>query len=241
MKYRLIRLVLVLILSSFLTGCASIPKATTPIPHRDFHVEPSNSTLVVLLPGRGDALDLFVENGTVEQIRRCNPDANIVGAGAHLGYYTQRTLVEELRQTIVGPALAGNVERVWLMGVSIGGMGSLLYRRGHPSELEGVILMAPYIGEWDELKQYIEDPESVSPSDSPPWRLLWDHLTDTIDEEPSVTLAFGTSDRFVRQQKWMAGHLDKNRVVRSSGGHYWWVWDDLWPRALKASGFCEGL
>ena len=48
---------------------------------------------------------------------------------------------------MIAPARARGYAGVWLAGASMGGMGTLLYERSRPGELDGLVLLAPYLGD----------------------------------------------------------------------------------------------
>ena len=130
-------------------GCHYLKRAEIPMSGEYFHYREDNRTLVVLLHGLGGESANFVNYRTVDQILECRPDANVYGADSHFGYYRERIIVERLRQDVIAPARARGITQIWLAGVSLGGFGSLVYRLDHADDVEGVILVAPYLGEWD--------------------------------------------------------------------------------------------
>lgn len=224
---------------SLASGCALLRPAEVPLTSDYFHYQPSNSTLIVLLHGRGGAATNFVKYGAVEQIMDCQPEANILGVHSHFGYYRERIIEERLSEDIIKPARANGARQVWILGVSMGGLGSLVYRQRHPEDLEAVILMAPYLGEWDELGVYVKDPQLARESGDPDFVEIWDALTSIPVDDPAITLAYGESDDNNNQHRWIASLLDDSRVVSGPGGHNWSAWKNLWPEALQRSGLCD--
>jgi pimeloyl-ACP methyl ester carboxylesterase len=194
---------------------------------------------VVLLHGRGGKADNFATHGTVAQILNCEPGANVFGANSHFGYYREGSLGERLHTDIIQPARAAGVTRVWLLGISMGGFGSLVYRLHYPGEVDGIILMAPYLGEWDELEAYLADPEGYRAPGETIFAEIWRELDALPPRDRGITLAYGEQDKMRRQQRWLAGLLGDDRVVTGPGGHRWSVWQNLWPQALQRSGLCR--
>src|SRR5947199_5637532 len=70
----------------------------------------------------------------------------MVAVDAHLNYYLKGMIVDRLREDVIAPARQ-HYDRIWLVGISIGGTGALLYASQHPEDLAGVVLFAPYLGE----------------------------------------------------------------------------------------------
>ena len=159
-----------------------------------FNYQVANTTLVVLLHGRGGGAANFQTYGTVEEIRTCRPAANIFGANSHFGYYRERNLIERLHVDIIQPARAAGIKRIWFLGVSMGGMGTLVYQSKHPEDIEGIILMAPYLGEWDELEAYIEDPLNNNASSEPDFVQVWRNLDSSKSLQAMLTVAYGEDD-----------------------------------------------
>ena len=78
-----------------------------------------------MLPGRGDRGEVFVREGFEKAGQRLGFDTIMVDA--HFGYYMKRSLIPALDEDIIQPALEAGYENIWLLGVSMGGFGSLLY------------------------------------------------------------------------------------------------------------------
>lgn len=230
--------IILVALASLAAGCALLKPTSVPITGEYYRYQPSNSTLIVLLHGRGGAASNFVKYGAVEQIAACRPGANILGVDSHFGYYRKRIITERLRTDIIKPARENGIRQVWIMGISMGGLGSLVYRQRYPDDIEAVILMAPFLGKWDELDLYMKNPQLARESGDPDYVGIWDALSTTSADDPAITLAFGESDDFNNQHRWLAGQLDAGKIVSGPGGHNWNAWQELWPEALSRSGLC---
>ena len=230
--------ILLIVFFGQIAGCAFIQPTRVPIESHYFNFDKSNSILVVLLPGFGDRPEEFVTHGTVEQIIACQSAVNILGVNSHFGYYRKSIIVERLREDIIIPARASGIEQVWLIGISMGGLGSLITQRENPDKVQSVIVMAPYIGEWDEISQYISDSEKAAQSIRPEFIDLWQWLTSYPKGEANITLAFGAEDHLNPQHRWFSSLLADSQVVKAPGGHKWATWKTLWPQALQKSGLC---
>lgn len=220
-------------------GCSFSRPITTPIEHQYFNYDESNTTLVLLLPGFGDTPSHFVKHGTVEQIVGCRPDVNVLGIDAHFGYYKKNIITEHLHDDIIRPAKIAGIKQIWLMGISMGGLGSLIYRQAYPDDIQAVILMAPYIGDWDDLTLYQRQPQQARKTVSAKLIHLWDGLTASGTLAPPITLASGANDSLKKQHLWLASLIGNHHAVTEPGGHKWQVWKNLWPRALQLSGLCR--
>ncbi len=58
--------------------------------------------------------------------------------------------------------------------------GSLLYRQEYPGDIEALIVMAPYIGDWEELTLYRADRQKFIESSGREFLDLWDSLEKTL-------------------------------------------------------------
>lgn len=238
MYIRLISLALLLTVS-LVAGCAFLRPADIPMSSQYYNYQAKNTTLIVLLHGRGGSAENFVRYGAVEQIAACRPDANIVGVNSYFAYYRERIIEERLREDVIQPALEAGIRQIWLLGISMGGLGSLVYRHRYNGDIEAVILMAPYLGEWDELDTYLQSPQRAVASIDPDFFEIWESIKSTGADEPAITLAFGEDDENNNQHRWLASLLDEKRVFSMPGGHKWTTWKKLWPEALKRSGLCD--
>jgi pimeloyl-ACP methyl ester carboxylesterase len=224
--------------AALVCACQYLRTAEIPMQAEYFHYRDANSTLVVLLHGLGGKPANFLKYGTLDQVLECNPDVNVVGVDGHFGYYREGIIIDRLHRDVIQPARAAGVSRIWLAGVSLGGLASLDYRQQYPGEIEAVILMAPYLGEWDELQAYLADPAAIRERVNPSFAGLWDSLVELQPKQAGITLAYGDADGFHPELQWLASRLDPQQVITAPGGHRWTVWQGLWPQALKRSGLC---
>ena len=110
-----------------------------PVPEKD-------RILLVMLPGVNDVPEDFLKRGFVEAIRNRGLPVDVVAADAHMEYYAKHSIIDRLAADVIAPARKQGYARIWLMGISLGGFGSMAYVCEHATEIEGVILLAPYLG-----------------------------------------------------------------------------------------------
>jgi alpha-beta hydrolase superfamily lysophospholipase len=106
----------------------------------------ADGVLLVMLPGATHQPQDLVSEGFIAALRERRSRIEVVVADAHVGYYLERSVVERLAADVISPARARNHRKLWLMGISLGGLGALMYARMYAGEVEGVILLAPYLG-----------------------------------------------------------------------------------------------
>lgn len=200
--------------------------------------------LAVFLPGVYDSPQDFVSNYFVHELRRRQMPFDVVAADAHLDYFQTGTVVERLKQDIVEPALKRNPRQIWLIGISLGGLGAMLYASQDP-RVTGVVALAPYLGTKQALAEVADaggwtqwDPDRSSAMLS--WELqlhrwLKSYLRQP-EQMPALFLGFGEQDRFAAEQARLASQLPAQNVLRIDGGHDWPTWRTLWRGLIDRHG-----
>lgn len=202
-------------------------------------------TLLVMLPGRGMASEEYEGEGFVPAIRKAGLAVDAVAVDAHIGYLIHRSLSEHLLREVILPARAAGYDQIWLLGISMGGIGALRYAQLHPGTVDGLILLAPFLGD-EELLGEIEaagGPKTWTPpaGDLPDeqwqarlWAWLKGQTAPADSGVPPITVGFGSEDRFARACELLGKLLPKERVFRAPGGHDWPPWRALFGQMVKA-------
>ncbi|MFZ5440248.1 MAG: alpha/beta hydrolase-fold protein [Myxococcota bacterium] len=231
-----------LVLVMVLPSCARWSAAPTPMTAvRDELGHPAKC-LVVFLPGAGDVAADFERHGFFEEVRQRNLSVDLVAADATFGYYSRGITVERVHEDVVTPQLARGYAQVWVMGMSMGGLGTLLYAKEHAHEVHGVLALAPFLGDaklLDELraagglKAWRAEPGGDYQREL--WR--WLQATTSGAPGPELYLGWGTEDRLGRSAEVLAAALPPEHVFTVPGGHKWTTWRVLLARFLDASDF----
>jgi enterochelin esterase-like enzyme len=198
--------------------------------------------LLVLLPGRGDSAGSFAREGIVALAQRQVPGLEVVAVDAGMGYYIHRNLTQRLMADVFLPARVRGYRSAWLSGISMGGLGALLFAQRHPKEVTQVIAIAPFLGDEAVIAE-IERAGGLA-TWRPPSRLeaddyqraLWRWLKGcTAGREacPRIFLGFGAEDRFVRAHRLLAAVLPPEQVAVVPGGHDWGPWRELYAALLE--------
>lgn len=203
-------------------------------------------TLLVFLPGAYDVPQDFVAHGFVSSLRTRNIAVDVIMADADIGYYTTGKLVQRLHQDIIGPARLKGYRSVWLIGISLGGYGSLLYASQHESEVNGIFLMAPFLGNRSLLSQITQqtlprwqaDPALLSDEEVQLWLWLKQYCAkekiarfdanNSSNTSLPLYIGYGTEDRFTASNRMLAENLSDQHVMTTAGGHDWQTWHRLW-------------
>jgi pimeloyl-ACP methyl ester carboxylesterase len=105
--------------------------------------------LVIFLPGIGDFAEDFESRGFIESLEQSELKADAIAVDAHYGYYARRSLHERLAEDVVLPARSRGYSQIWLVGISMGGIGAALVtsryteRYRQPASCAGICLRHP--------------------------------------------------------------------------------------------------
>ncbi|MCC6544501.1 MAG: alpha/beta hydrolase [Nitrospirae bacterium] len=240
---RVVSLLFIFLISLFVTiGCFTNKIPIDTIYYKN-HGEGKNN-LFVFLHGRGGSARDFEDNGFVQETRKEDLPVDIVSVEAQLGYYLNQSIVKRLKKDVIGPARAAGYEHVWIVGVSMGGLGALLYARAYPEDIDGLLLIAPYLGDPPVIKE-ISDSGGVMKwhpleIDETDWqRELWKWLQSYTSKPKNTSglyLAYGLDDKFYTSDNLLAEVLPGSHVFTVKGGHDWPTWRYLWSEFISAAG-----
>ena len=204
----------------------------------------ADRVLLLMLPGAGARAADFAAHGLVADVQARNPGIDIIAAEPEMELYLDNAVADILHTEIVQPALAQGYRRIWLLGISLGGAGALLYTAGHSSGVEGVLLLAPFLGTQGTISALagtggITGSLDLGISTPPEQALLGWLLTYAASgrQQPPIYLAFGKNDRFSRGHRMLAALLPPERVIMRPGGHDWECWRRLLRRILELQPF----
>lgn len=230
-----------------LGGCSLLTPPALPRMNSLRHPGPCAGraeTLVVMLPGAYSRPPEFLAAGFPQALREHAVNADTLIVDSHLGYYSDRSVLRRLREEVVQPARAEGYRRIWLVGISLGGMGALGYAVRHGQDIDGVLVLAPYLGSrrltqqvdeaggpraWRAAGLDADDPEDADELA----RELWSVFATPASVLPPVYLGYGRDDRFVSAHRRFAELLPGDRVCTAPGGHDWPVWRALWQSWLS--------
>ncbi|WP_424680784.1 alpha/beta hydrolase-fold protein [Frateuria sp. YIM B11624] len=230
-----------------LAACSTGGDVTRPIPTRFIPAAQPAHRLVVMLPGRGDDADSLARRGTAQIIHGQWPDADVVLAGLTMPFYRQGRAVQRLHDEILAPARARHYDQVWLAGISLGGLGALMYDRAYPGQLDGMLLISPYLGDrplYREIQAaggldlWRPGPaQAFTPATYQ--RELWRYIqrwSDRPGRPRSVWLAYGDKERFRDRIGLLAAQLPAGQVFRLPGHHNWTLWKPALRTLLDHAG-----
>ena len=236
---------MVVLVSVLSAGCYLTKSATVPMPFLHHAAAGKAHGLIVFLPGFGDGPEAFDGNGMLEIVHDIAPNYDVIATDAHFAYYRKQNVVQRLHVDVIAP-LARRYQHIWLVGVSMGGLGASSYAMEHAAIVEGVILLAPYLGDEDliaeveqagGLRQWsVPDLADLEDQAERHFYALWAWYKGYAGQSgrvvPEIFLGFGADDRLRRANQLLADVLPNNHVRSIDGGHNWTVWTPLFRTLL---------
>ncbi|MET0027482.1 MAG: hypothetical protein ABW101_07580 [Candidatus Thiodiazotropha sp.] len=233
----MIRKLILFLVISLLSGCSIIG----PLPDQMGRqlvegTQQNKDVLIILLPGiLSDARDMS-QRGVPEAIHRGWPEPDILMADLTINFYRKGLAVQRLQDEIITPAREQGYSEIWLAGGSMGGVGTLMYEWRYPGEMDGLVLISPYLG-GDDVTEAIRaagglkswdsgERSTVMESDNYD-RLVWQMAQGWIGDEAKldrVWLMCGDEDRLYPDVQMLGAILPEDRYFPGSGDHSWNYW-----------------
>jgi len=198
---------------------------------------------LVMLPGAGDCAQDLVEQGFLGALRRRGIAADAWMADVPFDRYLDGSFAAQLERDVLAPILGSGRARTWMMGISLGGMAALSAARRHPGAIEGLVLLAPFLGTRGRIAEVSAAgglrkwlPGAVPPDDDELQVLSW--LRDYQAGDPAlprIHLGYGTDDRYAPASALLARELPRAQVVSVEGEHDWATWLKLWEVLLDGN------
>lgn len=246
-------LVVLVIASSALAGCYFTRSPSRPLPALEFRRSSiaREHCLVVFVPGFLDGPDTFMDQGLPSDVITRGAPCDSVAIDLHYRYYWETPssgmgVANIVFEDILEPAVTRGYEEIWLVGISMGGLGALLTAERHPELVTGVILLAPFVGDESVVRE-IEaagGPEAWRPPsgiDHAAWTQdnytahLWSWLrgyaTDA-DSMPPLYIGWGDDDHLATADRLLASMQPADHVMTRPGAHNWATWRPLFQAFL---------
>jgi len=195
-------------------------------------------TRMVWLPGAYHAARDFLTAGFAEAVRLRRIALDLIFVDMDMAHVGDRSALQRLRSDIVLPARAAGVS-IWLGGISLGGLFALDYAASHPGELDGLCLLAPYLGNRMLIAEIANaqglarwQPGELAETDEE--RRIWRYIKNRHADSRPLYLGFGREDRFAAAHELLAATLPADSVEVIAGGHEWSTWVRLWENFLDS-------
>ncbi len=173
-----------------------------------------DARLLVMLPAAKARPEDFIEHGFIAAVRRRSLALDVAAVDAHADLYLDDNIAERLETEVMQPLRKRGYAEICMLGISLGGMGSIAYACRHGRAVGKLMLLAPFLG----LRGANREPELLG--------ALGDAAL------PEVFLGYGRQDRYARASELLAQRLPAARVSIAEGGHDWPTWIELWHLML---------
>lgn len=196
---------------------------------------------LVLMPGAYDEPEHFLEAGFADAVRERGLCLDLEFLAPEMQHLLDRGVLDSLRRDVVAPARAAGCRALWLGGVSLGGFIALCYAERHPADLDGLCLLAPYLGNRATtgriaraggLEIWRGAPGADEAGEADEEQRVWRYLQGVTRSGPRLFLGYGAADRFAEGHRLLAAALPAGVVEAIDGGHDWFTWRRLWNAFL---------
>ena len=204
-----------------LTACAHHPAATVPMRSIYYPAAKPSDTVVVMLPGLKDRALVFERARFVEAFQRHDFPADLIAVDAHVGYYTNGTVLRRLHEDVMAMA-SQRYAHVVLVGVSMGAYGAIRYAMAYPQGIDEIVLFSPFLGPF---MRWIAEPGDED------FQQTWAWLRSSA--RPRIVLAYGHEDAFLASDRKLRALLPPTDVATATGAHVWGTWHRLLEQLLQ--------
>lgn len=230
-----------------LAGCALPREPATPMPALALPAPPARGprALLVFLPGAQERPQDIVAQGFVRMLAARGIAADVLVADSHLGYFRRRMVLERLHDDVIAPAMKRGYDSLWLAGISLGGLGALLYASNADGVVrrapDGVMAIAPFLGEQTVIDEVLaagglrdwRAPVRIDERDFSRRLLHWlQGYGEPAARRPPLWLGFGDDDGFAEKNAMLGALLPADRLIVADGGHTWAPWRAIWAQML---------
>jgi pimeloyl-ACP methyl ester carboxylesterase len=197
--------------------------------------------LMVLLPGAYMRAADFEKTGFFSAVARRHLSLDLVAVDLDLAAISDGSALSAIQAEILAPARQQGYAKIWLGGISLGGLLALCHNADTPGSVDGLCLIAPYPGSrlttnaiarvgglqaWQATPEQLTDPEFR----------LWRWLKNPPADFP-VFIGYGREDRFAAGMQQIAECFPPAKRLALPGDHDWPVWQDLWEAFLERGDF----
>jgi pimeloyl-ACP methyl ester carboxylesterase len=196
-------------------------------------------TRIICLPGAYHAPEDFLTAGFATEVRRRGLGIDLEFVDVEMQHLGDRRGRAGLKREVVASARADGCRAVWFAGISLGGFIAMDYAAEHPADLDGVCLLAPYLGNRTLIAEIARAPglAAWAPgdlADTDEERRIWRFVQAQPAHSRLLYLGFGRDDRFAAAQRLLAAALPPESVDVIPGGHDWPTWKTLWENFLDS-------
>jgi pimeloyl-ACP methyl ester carboxylesterase len=196
------------------------------------------ANLMVLLPGAYMQPEDFAAAGFFTALSARRLPYDLLAVDLDLEAISAGTALPALQAEILAPARRRGYAKIWLGGISLGGLLALGHNADTPGSVDGLCLLAPYpgsrlttnaIARAGGLASWQATPEELADPEFRVWRWLQKPPADL-----PVFVGYGSEDRFAAGMQQIADCFPPSARHAIPGGHEWPVWQLLWEHFLDS-------
>lgn len=191
----------------------------------------------LLLPPVGESAEGFINAGFHDAVRARKLAIELQPCDLEFAHMTDRSMLQRLHDDPIAAARAEGFQCVCVAGVSLGGFMALNHAEQYPDDLQGICLIAPYLGTrliTDEISRAggLEDWQAGEARSSDEERRIWQYIKSSAGRGPPLYLGYGDEDRFAGSHRLLAAALPRDCVDVVPGAHDWQAWRKVWDHFL---------
>jgi pimeloyl-ACP methyl ester carboxylesterase len=200
--------------------------------------------LLLMLPGAKNTPQQMVESGFILALRARKLPVDVLALDANADLYLQNTSIEGVLHHTLDEVRARGYRRIWLLGISLGGTGAMICATQRTSEIEGMFLLAPFLGTRGIIAEVSAagglghwQAGDIGSRDHE--RTLLERIQRNLAAErfPAIYLGYGSEDRYRGASIMLSEHLPQRYVTVIPGEHDWRTWISLWRNLLDKRPF----
>ena len=235
------KLVSIAFLLLFLLSCSLIFETEKPLYLLWDKAEKKSDKLIIFIPGIYDSVDKFKREYFFSDAREAGIKADMVAININAGHLAERVMIPRIRKDVFRLIRNDGYKNIWIVGVSIGGLSSLVYLQHHEKDLCGVVVLAPYLADdrlieevrkFGGIKKWLPAAEEIKDSIDEQINSLWSWLI-IKNNFSNIYLGYGKQDRLIIGSHLLETFLEPSHVVSMDGEHDWDTGRKLWNEQLN--------
>jgi len=203
---------------------------------------------MVMLPGAGMCARDYIDQGFVSSIQERGLAVDVVIVDIAADDYLKDAFNKRLKNEVVEPLIGQGYSRIWLAGISLGAYGAIKFLREEFGEIEGVMLLSPFLSTRGAVAKVLREGglDNWSPCPSGIENDGWDNFcwlkeNFVVNGSPiKIYVGWGDVDRYADSGRLLAGRLPNENIFCIHGDHDWRTWKLLWRGMLDAVTFPLG-
>lgn len=200
--------------------------------------------LIIFLPGLYDTAEIFKDEAFFSIARKAGIKADMVSANVNVLHLVKNMMVKRIETDVLQQAKNNGYKNIWLVGVSLGGLNTLLFYSKHLGNICGVVTLAPFVAN-EPLTKELQAVKNIQHWEPVPLdkdlvfeqklQFLWVWLKEQAlkNKLDHIYLGYGDRDRYVEAIKLLQNILDKKNIVTVEGSHNWKTGQKIWRKQLS--------